>query len=115
MSREIKFRAWDKRLLKMTTDCDAMGGVWDSLFGNQDGTDQIIMQYTGLKDKNGVEIYCGDFVANPNDSEPHYVIEWNDEQACFMLGGSCLLKAFRLDEFWSVIGNLHQHPDLLSS
>jgi len=51
MSREIKFRAWDKE------------SMWQPDLGSlpADNTN-ILMQYTGLKDKNGKEIYEGDIV-----------------------------------------------------
>jgi hypothetical protein len=69
--------------------------------------------WTGLKDKEGVEIYGNDAVSNPNDSRPYYIIEWNDKQAAFMLGGSLLLRSFCMDEFWLVTGNTTDNPDLL--
>lgn len=42
-----KFRAWDKRLKIMTTDCGVMEGLWDCLKGHQRAEDQVIMQYLG--------------------------------------------------------------------
>lgn len=52
MSREIKFRAWDIQPHKSQMVYDWYS-VWDS-------NPKPVMQYTGLKDKNGVEIYEGD-------------------------------------------------------
>lgn len=57
--REIKFRAWDKEKNEITTTI-CIGGL--HIPYNSNPNNYILMQYTGLKDKNGKEIYEGDIV-----------------------------------------------------
>ena len=72
--RQIKFRAWDKSCDKMR----GISGLQDCFSLRSDGVcndDYILMQFTGLTDKNGVEVFEGDVI---KCDDIITVITWND-------------------------------------
>jgi len=122
--REIKFRGWnlvDKRWDK-TSKVFGMNDYFKEL-GNGvfrfNRGDVILMQYTGLKDKNGKEIYEGDIVLRPKGNilkgeqwnEVIRAVEYNNYH-----GGFCWAD-WRLDKEIAskgkVIGNIYENPELL--
>ena len=68
-----------------------------------------LMQYTGLKDKNGVEIYDGDIDKSGN------VIKWNSDKAMYALYSkeNNLMSWPLFGKEIEVIGNIHSNPELL--
>jgi len=121
--REIKFRAWciaTKKMFKVTIihldrHNDRKSDLYNYVYSHkEDGSPNcILMQFTGLTDKNGVEIYEGDIIYFQHN-EPWYdltaQIVWN----CFsfMLKGM-YLNYCRDEGTVEVIGNIYENPELL--
>lgn len=124
-----KFRAWDKRrkeMWKVSTlhiEDEYVDLFKKNIYENplNDPSakfgDVILMQSTGLKDKNGVEIFEGD-VLYYISFESHI----NDSIVVFEKGSFCkkMLRSGKLtsvkfidSEEYEVIGNIHENPELL--
>lgn len=75
-----------------------------------------VMQFTGLKDKNGKEIYEGDICKWPSNHLSK--IEWNNKRACFNAVGITQSRGVSrggiVPTHIEVIGNIYQHPELLN-
>lgn len=115
---KIKFRAWDKENKTMLTMSFTEDLIWMSgNVGNNSLTvpfrhafdkDKFeLMQYTGLKDKNGKEIYENDIVSYMEDLSNPKVVEYGD-------GYFYPLAAFKTDSAIEVIGNVYQNPELIN-
>ena len=122
--REIEFRAWDKKKKVYTNwKCydnmfyfmDKFTGVW---IRDDDFERFVLIQYTGLKDKNGTEIYEGD-ICNCREYECFGKVEWNNEEAgfyfCVVMEGGGFEEEHLYDyvDELEVIGNIYENPDLL--
>ena len=131
MPKEIKFRAWDKRqkIEKTTIGQLEMFEVWlidwVQQFVMAENQERIalkdieLMQFTGLKDKNGKgkEVYEGDLIRRlPSGYEPRAIHEvvWDEERLEWgikLLGLITSLWTFNKD--FEVIGNIYENPELL--
>ena len=146
--REIKFRAWDKENKRFLEDyelsecnLDRDGSIYrpdNSKPFNKYDSEPIFTLFTGLLDKNGKEIYEGDFYKRILDKEnrfkksyewaDYWLVEWLDEHACFTatyIGENTdkgmikitpkrnrysLLNYLEIDE---IIGNIYENPELI--
>jgi len=101
--REIKFRAWDiynKEMVYSETPPSFSFWKW---FAYDSRTP--LMEYTGLKDKNGKEIYEGDIVKSEyRDNLIIIIIKWREKKAQWSI------EDFGIVE---VIGNIYENPELL--
>ncbi|KKL94791.1 hypothetical protein LCGC14_1861110 [marine sediment metagenome] len=123
MMREIKFRAWDLFGKQMVytddfghLDCSDMVPFWKSAQANEW---QEIMQYTGLKDKNGKEIYEGDIVKYiiPEDEpvKDKRVIFWREDTCGFQAKTlDSKYTGFIQNDYIEIIGNIYENLEMLS-
>ena len=112
--REIKFRAWDKKEKKMIFD-----GLEDETifsFPYRDlSNNLILMQFTGLLDKNGKEIYEGDIVNYDNKSFHNGLnglVEWVGS-GFYIAKHIPIFKIVEKFKDFEVIGNIYENPELL--
>lgn len=122
--RELKFRVWDKLEQRFIT-CDegyqghyvlSLKGEFHNLQNGSGGKECVVQQYTGLKDRNGKEIYEGDIFKGGNYKWD--AVEFRNGQFQVNLIGA---RGFTLDELCcdsdlqrpEVIGNIFENPELL--
>ena len=115
--RIIKFRAWDKENKIMAYDNDILiYGVHSLNFAiNKWQQDYELMQFTGLMDKDGKEIYEGDFYKNVKGGikiikYENFGFEFDDEG----IGFDILHDVKEKKAYGEVIGNIYENKELLT-
>jgi uncharacterized phage protein (TIGR01671 family) len=150
-NREIKFRAWDKveKIMFEVIGFTGMELPLEAPFNYITGYGQLtdrkyaeIMQFTGLKDKNGKEIYEGDILRLHcfNDNLITATVEWDEEQARFFPhihdkkiivdGGTShgkkvdmgtvhswagMHSCWSFERYTEIIGNIYENPELIKN
>lgn len=129
MNRDIKFRAWIKSpydtmvqaedILNFGLDCGKIIYAESEEHDMDKGTFEL-MQYTGLKDSYGVEIYEGDILAFEDEKEFKWLVKYDYDS--FIAKGGEHNQEEGLIEFYDwnrdrldvvVLGNIYENPKLL--
>lgn len=153
MSRKIKFRVWNKRdggnmigpreylgwddvltpldfmaIYKSNINHDYFGLNFSEYFENYCKDNFVVMQYTGLKDKNNKEIYEGDILLHRWSGEDSFVaVEWmnnyNGEMDCPILSDRWVYRYLEVNNYYplytyrankmEIIGNILENNNML--
>lgn len=130
--REIKFRAWSKALKAMSPvqwlNWDTDGNLSEIYYWHKSPTHRgfdkvhavegtVLMQYTGLKDKNGKDVYEGDILDGEFGKDvvelKEFDIEGGGTAICYVYSLSPLNQGLVEECGIEIIGNKWENPDLI--
>nr|DAI28236.1 MAG TPA: YopX protein [Caudoviricetes sp.] len=118
-----KFRAWlknDKEMIdadEIHWDRDRLDFIGDGITFMRKADEIELMQSTGLKDKNGKEVFIGDIVKCTRGC--HHEVYLEKEYGGTFIGGmpAIYLKGIKEGYAWTeaeeIIGNIYENPELL--
>ena len=121
-----KFRAYDGGSLNHMYQPDEVmvcdGNIWiideDSVAGEWIvNNDLELMQSTGLRDKEGTEVFEGDILHHQIQTEYTFIVKYDKEKGCWY--GDGLSRTYRIKitkdflPYYKVIGNIYENPELL--
>ena len=111
--REFKFRAWNGECLcervyiEQDFKSTKIKAGANQYSGLQSPKDLVLMQYTGLKDVNGKEIFEGDIVHLPYNYLGNVVVKF--------MKGKFSITNFDLNEKIKIVGNIYETPELMKT
>jgi uncharacterized phage protein (TIGR01671 family) len=131
MNREIKFRLWnpERKVITGGMNLNTILITTDEDFVKDFNKSEMVwMQYTGLKDKNGKEIYEGDVIfggvgysPDINKKQFYHVVKWDEQQTWHGMADGHKSKSvgftfqyyYFTDYGCEVIGNIYENPELI--
>lgn len=111
--REFKFRAWHKGAKQMLQNRD-QGYQGEVFKWAHEGQPVEIMQFTGLHDKNGKDIYEGDILQD--DCESLCSVVWENSSAQFLVEFEDETQEIDSPHTWAeIVGNIYENLELLTN
>lgn len=112
--REIKFRCFEKEKGMWGQDSNsAMNLAMFWAFVADIKGNPNVMQYTGLKDKNGKEIYEGDILQN-DWNHNKFIVEWGEGEYPHQSDADSTVNKWNVKYGGcEIIGNLYENPELI--